>query len=193
VGAGRLVSAVPHGHWKITPFLAGLRSPSAPSPTGTDPRCVTADFVHCPIGSGRYDRFQCRHLNIEQLQISSLCMVQPDGPDHLRGHIAPAQITTSQFSILALCVSSAQSTLRLSPEKHATDHEAPTSALKASSSLSGIDRNHRPASVGNLRPLWSGIRGRMAFARTRRASLLRRNRRKGIYRPLGELHLTRRS
>jgi len=51
VGAGRVVNAVPHGHWKITTFLAGLGSPSAPSPTGTDRRCVTADFVHCRSGA----------------------------------------------------------------------------------------------------------------------------------------------
>ncbi len=80
-GRGAPWSALSRGHWKITTFLAGLRSLSAPSPTGTDRRCITADFVHCPIGSGRYDRFQCRHLNIVQLQISSVCMVQPDAPD----------------------------------------------------------------------------------------------------------------
>jgi hypothetical protein len=192
-GRGTPGHAAPHGHWKIITFLAGLRSPSAASRTGTDRRCVTADFVHCPIGSGRYDRFQCRHLNIVQLQISSVCMVQPDGPDHLRRHIAPAQITTSQFFVLALCVSSAQSTLRLSPEEHATDHEAPTSAMKASSRLSGI-RSQSPSGFRrNLRPLWSGIRGRMALARARPTPLLRRNRRKAIYRPLGERHLARRS
>jgi hypothetical protein len=38
-------------------------------------------FRPLPIGSGRYDRFQCRHLNIVQLHISSVCMVQPDGAD----------------------------------------------------------------------------------------------------------------